>query len=530
MLFQEDNMKYKVTDNVTGETFMVDESEVGQYQNQSGGQIGDMGGATGGIDSNTLLKLYMSGALGSPGSTTAGRYLDQLKAVGAIQEPSASEQEGKVSKQEADRIVADLEDRYFGSPNGPLAYGRTEGASQRIQAMVGNNPSLADYLAYRGSVGAKFAKAMGDVGNISQVEQENAIKNIPTGFNTPEEAVLFFKSVRSKMGLPERNLNAEFKGLNLPDVKPVSDLTKLGRPQQEASSIPSGMGNQQDTPIDERNLLQRIFNTGEDIVKPLPDQPLASEAGALLGRFAPLPPGIRTAVGSGIGKTVENVAEGLPLTQESAQRMGYNTSPNLAKLAGPLGPVISGALGGQGYSEKESELLNEAGIAGLLDLLFSPQKTIGGIRGAIANKSSAAIPGEKIAQAGVNYASSAPATARNAAQKYALQGIDKFSGQNLNLPQALKEATASQGRAFTLSGQPGQSVGSAFERVISEALRKEIAQQSPAVGNLTTALSKLMGLQSRLGSIGKLVGSGAVGTAGGAGSVYALQRLGLLGQ
>lgn len=521
--------KYKVTDKRTGETFVVDESQVGQYQNPQTSSSVQMGGTP-----ESMKQLLLMAALQDPKNVS--KYTGLASLVGEVYPgQTAAEKEKAASDEDANSIITQLEDLYFGSQSGPLAYGRTEGASQRIQAALGNNPDLSTYLAVRGSVGVKLAKAMVDVGNISIVEQENALRNLPTGSNTPEEAIRYFKSMRAKMGVPERDYGTDFKGVTLPDVtkiKPVNDLTKLSG----AEPVSSTRAQTGTTPIDERNLLQRIFNTGEDVAKPLPDQPLASEAGSLLGRFSPLPPGIRTAVGSGIGKTIENVAEGVPLTRQAAGEMGYETSPNLSKLAGPLGPIISGLAGGQGYAPKEQELLNEAGVAGLLDLLFSPKQTVTGIRNVVAGRADQPVstakaiaePGLKFATGGVGEGATASQVSR--ASNLAAQDIAKYGspGQTTSLQNLLKEATNRQEVGY-VAGKAGRGATAGYERAVAKGIRDVIAQQSPVAGTLTDLLAKIIKTQNTLGRLGGNIGTGAVGAAGSAGGILALQRLGLLG-
>ena len=65
------------------------------------------------------------------------------------------------------------------------------------------------------------------------------------------------------------------------------------------------------------------------------------------------------------------------------------------------------------------------------------------VRGGIASRSGAKISGENVAQAAVKAAEGAPASVVGPARKTALQAVDKFGGQQLSLPQALAEKTAS---------------------------------------------------------------------------------------
>lgn len=125
---------------------------------------------------------------------------------------SADEEKKQRAKTDAERVIAQLEDAYFGGNSGKgLAFGKLGGARKNIEAMlnVGEKipPELEDlntYKALRESVRPTFARAAGDVGNFSLPEQKAAVKNIPTEFQTKGEAEKYFASVRQKFGIPER--------------------------------------------------------------------------------------------------------------------------------------------------------------------------------------------------------------------------------------------------------------------------------------------------------------------------------------
>lgn len=152
-------------------------------------------------------------------TTSKSLVLDILNKEGFKPKPKPDQADAtkEKAKQEAARIVQDLEDQYFGNDkNAKLAYGRVGGFGQFLASAAGANPDLNAYMATRTSVRPKLVKAMGDTGNFSQSEQEAAVSDIPTGFNTEEEAIKYFRNVYTKLGVP---LSPRIKRLYAPPGK-----------------------------------------------------------------------------------------------------------------------------------------------------------------------------------------------------------------------------------------------------------------------------------------------------------------------
>jgi hypothetical protein len=140
------------------------------------------------------------------------------------------------ARSDAERVLNQLEDAYLGANEGQgLAYGRLEGAKQKIAALAGQNAQLSTYDGLRESLRPMFARAAGDVGNLSEKEQQAAVKNLPTGLSTPEEAILFFEGMRGKFGLPERDLREEY-----PTFASQIDEDTLKTIQPQMGSVLSG--------------------------------------------------------------------------------------------------------------------------------------------------------------------------------------------------------------------------------------------------------------------------------------------------
>ena len=112
---------------------------------------------------------------------------------------TATDKATRLKKEDAARAIDLLEKRWN---EGGFAKGRIGGLLSNVLGAAGYNPGLQDYKALRESVKPMLVKAAGDTGALSLVEQEAAIKSIPTEFSTEEEAKRFFKTTREKFGIP----------------------------------------------------------------------------------------------------------------------------------------------------------------------------------------------------------------------------------------------------------------------------------------------------------------------------------------
>lgn len=213
----------------TGEVVQVEDSEAQSYLNpQTQINGSDMAGGMGGIDpdmANSIIQQYLMQAMSSPGSTAAGRSLTQasaLKDLFGLSE-TAEQKNKKMSKSDGARVLEVLENAYFLNKRGPLSYadkgvgGRASGFAEEVNAKLSAdyNPELLSYTQLLESSRPMFAKAAGDVGNMSQSEQQVAISSIPKGRNSYEEAKQFFNMMRKRMNLPERDFDSEVANAGL---------------------------------------------------------------------------------------------------------------------------------------------------------------------------------------------------------------------------------------------------------------------------------------------------------------------------
>lgn len=121
------------------------------------------------------------------------------------------------AKENADRVLSQLENLYFkGGQTKGLAAGRTGGTKEKIKEKLGKNEQLRTYSAAKLSSRPGLARSLGEVGPLTEAEQEAAIKLLPSEYSTPEEAFVGFRELRSKLGLGEskrlKQIEANFKG------------------------------------------------------------------------------------------------------------------------------------------------------------------------------------------------------------------------------------------------------------------------------------------------------------------------------
>lgn len=127
--------------------------------------------------------------------TRAGKY-----------QPKPSEAEAKTikSKQTAERVVSNLEKQFYGDTStsaDDLGYGKLGGLIAAGKSLVGAKPELKTYKALKKSVRPTLARAIGEVGNLTEAEQKAAIALLPSEFSTPEEAKQGFEAIRNLFAL-----------------------------------------------------------------------------------------------------------------------------------------------------------------------------------------------------------------------------------------------------------------------------------------------------------------------------------------
>ncbi len=139
-------------------------------------------------------------------------------------------------KEQAARIVTNLEDMYFGAKQGeqplyssniaPLA--RTIGFLRGKSAeYLGTDPALRTYVNTLDTVKPFLAKAAGQTGQLTEKEQERSVKQLPSATSTPDEAKRGFNAFRLIMGLPMREETQVTGGLDEIDQQLINKYKKV---------------------------------------------------------------------------------------------------------------------------------------------------------------------------------------------------------------------------------------------------------------------------------------------------------------
>ena len=182
----------------------IDESQLGNQDAMMQAQSGGMPSSTAG-DPNAKLKTVFAALMAAnPKQYTA---LNAIYEKMAKPEESADERKKRTAKEEAQRIISQLEDFYLSNK---LYYGNN---SKGIwKEMISGSSLLSDqndpayrYKALLNSDRPFLVAAAGDVGNKGWQEQLQAGKPFPTlrvNKNTAEEN---FSEMRKKFGLPNRD-------------------------------------------------------------------------------------------------------------------------------------------------------------------------------------------------------------------------------------------------------------------------------------------------------------------------------------
>jgi len=423
-----------------------------------GGMMQDYGGGQ-----DEMMNKLMMAALTSKLTGKSPGFSDVFEMLSPKE--SAETEKQKMGKEEADRIVTELEDQYYSGPAGILAYAREGNRTPAITEMMntvlkGTNPDLKAYLAFREAIRPKLVKAMDDVGNFSLPEQQAAVKDVPTAFSTPEEAELYFKGLRTRLGISPRKLT-------------TTTQTKQSTKQTGVISTKTP-----DT------------TTGAEI-------PYGA-LGQIMGGFLPFP--LNIAAAGGIG----GLGTAIPQTKERASRALEGDIPSYPQQ-------LQETFSGMGQTAKTT------GINALLQAILSPIKTFKGLRDIKAVSSPLTVSGSKIAQAGLETAETAPAAEIAGASKTALKGIERYDTQTMNAKEALAAKAKEWASAYT--SQSAKRGGAAnVSRSLGGNIAQQISEQDKFIATMD-ALQHLLysgkrkagQLLWRFGPWGVGLGAGALG-------------------
>ena len=201
----------KIYNSNTGEIKDVKPEELSKFSPKLFGQYQTIKGASEGLATGMGNITSVSEDFREPVRATISASSETGKTIKG--EQSADEQKRDRAKADAERVFTQLEDKYFSANDGKsLAKGRLGGIVANVEARAGANPDLNSYRQLRDSLRPTLARAAGDVGNLALPEQVNAVKEVPTEFNTTAEAYQYFRDARKRFGLPERDIHKIGKG------------------------------------------------------------------------------------------------------------------------------------------------------------------------------------------------------------------------------------------------------------------------------------------------------------------------------
>lgn len=436
---------------------------------------------TGEMGSDSFKKAALMDLL-----TTGGKNLTKLKAAQDIIQPAPSETEKKAvtAKGNADRILAQLEDLYYGEAGtkGDLAKGRLGGITSTLGATLGINAKLKTYKDLLVSIRPTLAKAAGDAGNLALQEQIMAGKVIPTTFSTPEEAAMKFKSVRARFGLPERDLTSvQGPALNQAQLT----FPKLIQLLSTAKNIP-----------------QMLRKTGEEVVQK--------------GPFAAPSPELRKlGGGSGVetGNRFINAAT-------DAYKQSITSQGAAAEVATPaliLSSLLSGGKAVLGKLNPAKQIAE--GVAA---------REAGATGASVAGKviDGKVVTDRVIKELGGETLNKVPQAARAKVKVLLGEFMKDFKGK-IDPRKALERLQATTaGGTFTQSGSISAKAAAGFEAAVNRALKSVFADVAPDVlkGQAQIAAGETMKKIVNPVNISRGV-VGGVATAGALGAGYGLMRL-----
>jgi len=397
--------------------------------------------------------------------------------------PSEAMEKRERGLTDADRIVSLLEDKYFqGNQGKSIGYGKGGGISKSLELTTAFgeeiSPELEDissYRALRDSARPAFARAMGDVGNLSEPEQQAAIKNIPDIFQTKGQALQYFKDVRQKLGLPERDLDKK-----APVTEQVSVPTGLDVTKPEFTK-----------PEEQPGFLQRFLQRGQEGAKRVTTD--IGEANWLGKMLFPRASEVQSKQARG-----EKVGLG--------ERLGVagETAFNVLPFAGPGGIATRLAVGGaaKGLTTPGADIeerFKQGGINAITGFLGGKAlNVVGKLVRPYANQekvlqkiAETKFQGKPIRDAVRTFIKENPESA--AWGKKVLAGIkDEYN------PTGLVDKLKIWNKAYTGAGKIGASERAAVYDIASKAAREQIKSLTPAL----TAARKFIGINERTKRLG----------------------------
>lgn len=413
-------------------------------------------------------------------------YADKAKAEAkADAKPTAAQEKKQTATTDAERIMSQLEKLYFGGEGSQddLSKGRLGGLGSGLMAALGENQPLRTYADARDSARATLARAFGDVGNLSQSEQENAIKLLPTARSTPEEAAAGFQALREKLNLSKGKVPASQKkesGNPLYDaVQSVPGLGfLLGGAQNVAQDVGTSMRYKQN-----KGSFAKDEQTASFLESQAQEEKNPQTKKLLLKQANDMRAGVSSKardIQQGFSEDVKNN----PVGRSVSAAAGIVGTSELATS------LIQGLLKSGGKKAVES-----ASSPGTLQKILKPTSTGSTIRNEAVKKATeegSTIEGDKIFEATRKWAENVTPNLRGKAQEIAGDTAKAFSNKQVTPDEAFKLWEEAR-KGFSAAGKTGSSLEAGYNRVLRDVIRQELEQVAPGFNEGTKLISKGLG-------------------------------------
>lgn len=436
-------------------------------------------------------------------------------------------EEAKLSEkqQTALELVKVLEDMYFGLDDESreiLALGRLEGLSETVKAkLTDQSPKVKTYLDTLKMSKVPLAKALGEVGNLTAAEQNNAVAALGKITSSPEEAIMGFSAFRKIAQLPDRDILSEFEDDKKPEIKKnlskeQKELVKSGQKKQKelkTKATPETLQTIASQPREklsyeegDNRLLYGMAKTQEFLA----NTPVLTSAGALLGRGISGGSSIGSGVGAGTGKYLQQILQ----PGETFQEKG-------------IGALIP--------SGQEAKEIAGTGVkAGLLDFLLTggkvgasplkPVKFASALREKAAAKATGKISGDALIEAGEQFIKKASPGDVTSAKRMQEIAKETLSGKEFTAKEAL-DKLAQLNKAYTAAGKVGKSAKAGYSAELANNIRNQLKTVAPSVARTQSLLGKALRSQKAIKSLGRQATSVGIGTGIGTGLGLLLNKL-----
>lgn len=374
---------------------------------------------------------------------------------------------------------------------GDLSYGKVGEPSTlaslgaNFEILMGRAPDAKTYKRVKDAFTASLKELTGDTGVLTDQDFQRLNNALPNFGDTDESASkawsAFDNILQQKLGKTGKYSYIATKEAIKND--PLFEQAKSGQMSSSITKLTSGSKTSK-TPID---------------IKQYEDSPFLKSLASVQDFLAnsPVVPAGAGLVGSVFGPlgTFAGVLGGRQL-QRAAKERGEGQ--------GFLESITQNPFNSEDRNESVGDV-KAAGISALIDQFFRGggiKGNLSKVRDVVANRSTATIAGDQIAEAGRIAAANSASSLKGPASRVATQAAQDFGGKTLTLPEAIAARTASgtASRSMT-SGSIKAGGANVVEDAIRSSLRSGIRTASPLTGTIDDVLSTVFKTQKGLGRV-----------------------------